>query len=79
MKDLGEAYYIIGIKIYRDRHNWILGLSQRAYIERVLNRYNMQHCSPSIAPVVKGDVFGNFQCPKTEVEKEQMRMIPYAS
>ena len=79
MKDLGEASYVIGIEIHRDRHNGILGLSQRAYIERVLNRYNMQHCSPSVAPVVKGDVFGNFQCPKTEVEKEQMRMIPYAS
>ncbi|KAK9080260.1 hypothetical protein SSX86_001936 [Deinandra increscens subsp. villosa] len=39
----------------------------------------MQHCSPSVAPVVKGDVFGSFQCPKTEVEKEQMRLIPYAS
>jgi len=79
MKDLGEASYVIGIEIHRDRHNGILGLSQRAYIERVLNRYNMQHCSPSVAPVVKGDVFGSFQCPKTEVEKEQMRMIPYAS
>ncbi|KAI3826394.1 hypothetical protein L1987_00442 [Smallanthus sonchifolius] len=62
-----------------NRVNGILGLSQKAYIERVLTRYNMQHCSPSVAPVVKGDVFGSFQCPKTEVEKEQMRMIPYAS
>ena len=79
MKDLGEASYVIGIEIHRDRVNGILGLSQKAYIERVLTRYNMQHCSPSVAPVVKGDVFGLFQCPKTEVEKEQMRMIPYAS
>ncbi|KAD3640208.1 hypothetical protein E3N88_29431 [Mikania micrantha] len=39
----------------------------------------MEHCSPSVVPVVKGDVFGTFQCPKTEVEKEQMRLIPYAS
>jgi hypothetical protein len=39
----------------------------------------MQHCSPSVAPLVKGDVFGSIQCPKTEDEKEQMRMIRYAS
>ncbi|KAF5788317.1 putative RNA-directed DNA polymerase [Helianthus annuus] len=79
MKDLGEASYVIGIEIHRDRTNGILGLSQKAYIDRVLTRYNMQQCSPSVAPVVKGDVFGSFQCPKTEVEKEQMRLIPYAS
>ena len=79
MKDLGEASYVIGIEIHRDRANGTLGLSQKAYIDRVLERYNMQQCSPSVAPVVKGDVFGTFQCPKTEVEKEQMRLIPYAS
>lgn len=79
MKDLGEASYVIGIEIHRDRTRGTLGLSQRAYIERVLSRFNMQQCSPSVAPVVKGDVFGSFQCPKTEVERDQMRLIPYAS
>ena len=28
MKDLGEAAYILGVKIYRDRSNKLLGLSQ---------------------------------------------------
>ncbi|CAH9090786.1 unnamed protein product [Cuscuta epithymum] len=79
MKDLGEASYVIGIEIHRDRVKGTLGLSQKAYIERILERFNMQQCSPSVAPVVKGDVFGSFQCPKTEVEKEQMKLIPYAS
>ncbi|KAJ0806805.1 putative RNA-directed DNA polymerase [Helianthus annuus] len=79
MKDLGDASYVIGIEIHRDRNKGILGLSQRAYIDRVLTRYNMQQCKPSVAPVVKGDVFGSFQCPTTEVEKEQMSQIPYAS
>ncbi|KAK9074591.1 hypothetical protein SSX86_007189 [Deinandra increscens subsp. villosa] len=53
MKDLGEASYVIGIEIHRDRANGTLGLSQKAYIDRVITRYNMQHCSPSVAPVVK--------------------------
>ncbi|GJR88478.1 putative zinc finger, CCHC-type containing protein [Tanacetum coccineum] len=72
MKDLDEASYVIGIEIHRDRANRKLGLSQKAYIERVLNRFNMQHCSPTIATVIKGDVFGSHQCPKTEVEYEEM-------
>ena len=36
MKDLGEASYILGIKIYRDRSKRMLGLSQSRYIDLVL-------------------------------------------
>ena len=36
MKDLGEASYILGIKVYRDRSKRIIGLSQHMYIEEVL-------------------------------------------
>ncbi|GJX68876.1 putative zinc finger, CCHC-type containing protein [Tanacetum coccineum] len=79
MKDLGEASYVIGIEIHQDKANGKLGLSQKAYIERVLNRFNMQHCSPTVAPVIKGDVFGSHQCPNTKAEYEEMKRIPYAS
>jgi Reverse transcriptase (RNA-dependent DNA polymerase) len=41
MKDLGESSYVIGIEIYRDRSRGILGLSQKAYIEKMLKRYNI--------------------------------------
>ena len=33
MKDLGEASYVLGIKIYRDRKNKLLALSQASYID----------------------------------------------
>jgi len=35
MKDLGEASYVLGIEIHRDRTKGVLGLSQKAYIEKV--------------------------------------------
>ena len=41
MKDLGEATYILGIKIYRDRSQRLLGLSQSGYINKVLKRFRM--------------------------------------
>ena len=79
MKDLGEAAYVLGIEIHRDRSRGILGLSQRAYIEKVLKKYNMHKCSASPAPIVKGDKFGTFQCPRNDYESAQMKSIPYAS
>jgi len=79
MKDLGEASYVLGIEIHRDRKKGVLGLSQKAYIEKVLERYNMHKCSASPAPIVKGDRYGDFQCPKNEYELNQMRSVPYAS
>ena len=38
----------------------------------------MKDCSPSIAPIVKGDRFNLNQCPKNDLEREQMKNIPYA-
>ncbi|RVW95242.1 Retrovirus-related Pol polyprotein from transposon TNT 1-94 [Vitis vinifera] len=32
-----------------------------------------------VAPVVKGDIFCELQCPKNDLEKKQMDKIPYAS
>ena len=79
MKDLGEASYVLGIEIHRDRSKGMLGLSQKAYFERVLKKYNMHKCSASPAPIVKGDKFGTFQCPRNQLEIDQMKSVPYAS
>ena len=79
MKDMGDTSYVIGIKIYRDILNGILGLSQETYISRVLERFRMKDYSPSVAPIVKGDSFNLNQCPKNDFEKEKMKNISYAS
>jgi hypothetical protein len=79
MKDLGEASYILGIEIHQDRSKGILGLSQKAYIDRVLKRFNMHKCSAMPAHVVKGDKIGKFHSPKTQYKIDQMKVVPYAS
>src|ERR1041385_7168144 len=43
MKDLGEASYILGIKIYRDIPNQLLALSQSTYIDKILKRFIMDN------------------------------------
>jgi len=43
MKDLGDASFVIDIQIQRDRIRGILGLSQKVYIDKVLDRYCMKN------------------------------------
>ncbi|KAK4385958.1 Retrovirus-related Pol polyprotein from transposon TNT 1-94 [Sesamum angolense] len=42
VKDMGEASYILSIKIYRDRSRGMLGMTQSSYIEKVLKRFKMK-------------------------------------
>jgi hypothetical protein len=79
MKDLGEASFVLGIEILRERSQGILRLSQRNYIDKVLSRYGMKECKPGDTPVAKGDKFSLKQCPQTDFEKNAMKDIPYAS
>lgn len=79
MKDLGDASFVLGIQIHRDRSRGILGLSQRSYIEKVLKRFGMQECKSGDTPVAKGDKFSLKQCPKGNLEIQEMQKIPYAS
>jgi hypothetical protein len=39
----------------------------------------MHKCSASPAPIVKGDRYGDFQCPRNQYELDQMKVVPYAS
>ena len=55
MKDLGEASFAFGIEIHRDRSRGILRLSQKYYINRILERFNMSMCSIGDTPAVEGD------------------------
>ncbi|GJV68383.1 hypothetical protein Tco_1483892 [Tanacetum coccineum] len=43
MKDLGEAAYILGIKIIRDRSRRLISLSQSAYLEKILKNFRMEN------------------------------------
>jgi hypothetical protein len=78
MKDIGEASYVIDIRIRRDILKDIIRLSQETYINKVLERFWMKNCLPNITLIVKGDKFNINKCPKNNLEKEQMKNIFYA-
>ncbi|KAG8490844.1 hypothetical protein CXB51_014047 [Gossypium anomalum] len=79
MKDLGEATYILEVKIYRDRSRRLLGLSQGTYIDKVLERFNMEESKRGFLPMRHGISLSKEMCPSTSQERERMSKIPYAS
>ncbi|KAA0032046.1 gag/pol protein [Cucumis melo var. makuwa] len=79
MKDLGNAQYVLGSKIVRNRKNKILAMSQTSYIDKMLSRYKMQNSKKGMLPYRCGIHLSKEQCPKTPQEVEDMSNIPYAS
>ncbi|KAG8483132.1 hypothetical protein CXB51_022089 [Gossypium anomalum] len=87
--DIEETIYMVQLEnfeskdsvnmIHRDRSRGILRLSQKNYIDKVLKRFGMQNCRPGDTPVTKGDKFSLTQCPKSNLEIQEMQKIPYAS
>ena len=51
MKDLGAAKKILGMEIYRDRQAGKLYLTQKSYIEKVLERFGMKDSKPMSTPL----------------------------
>ncbi|KAI5335201.1 hypothetical protein L3X38_025334 [Prunus dulcis] len=79
MKDLGNASYILGIKIYRDRSRKLIGLSQSLYVDKVLGRFQMEHSKKGFLPVRHGIYQSKSMSPKALKAMIQMSRIPYAS
>ena len=79
MKDLGPAKQILGMKIVRDRGVKKLWLSHERYIEKVLQRFNMDKAKVVSCPLANHFKLSSKQCPSTDKEKEEMEKVPYAS
>ena len=72
MKDLVEAPYILGIKIYRDRSRHLIALSQSTYLDKVLKKFEMKQSKKGFLPVLQVIKLSKTQCPTTSD-------VPYAS
>ncbi|KAL0362065.1 UNVERIFIED_CONTAM: Retrovirus-related Pol polyprotein from transposon TNT 1-94 [Sesamum calycinum] len=69
MKDMGEAEYILGVKIHRDRSKKLLSLSQETYIKRIIERFCMYNANPVDTPMDKCCVLNRELCPEIEEER----------
>ena len=79
MKDLREASYILGMRIYRDRSKGLLGLSQSTYIDTMLKRFSMENFKKGYLPIGHVISLSKRDCPTTPQERERMGRISYTS
>ncbi|GJY10416.1 zinc finger, CCHC-type containing protein [Tanacetum coccineum] len=79
MKDLGEAAFILGIKIYRDRSKQMIRLSQSAYMDKILKRYRMDNVKRGYIPMQERLDLNKTQGASTPEEVKRMQNVPYAS
>ncbi|GJV44351.1 hypothetical protein Tco_1428887 [Tanacetum coccineum] len=79
MKDLGEAAFILGIKIYRDRSKRLTKLGQNAYMDKILKRYKMDN--PKRDNILMQERFdlNKTQGASTPEEVKRMQNVPYTS
>ncbi|GKA96533.1 retrotransposon protein, putative, ty1-copia subclass [Tanacetum coccineum] len=79
IKYLGEAAYILIIKIYRDRSCRLIGLCQSAYIEKILKRFHIENSKRGSIPMQEKLRLSKSQGASTPAELKRMQNVPYAS
>nr|GEV41445.1 hypothetical protein [Tanacetum cinerariifolium] len=75
----GEAAFILGIKIYRDKSRRLIGLSQNAYLDKILKRYKMDNSKCGFILMQVDLHLSKSQCATTSAEINRMQNVPYAS
>jgi Reverse transcriptase (RNA-dependent DNA polymerase) len=79
IKDLDEIIYIFGIKIYRDRSQKLIELSQGTYIDKMLKRFNMHNSKKENLLISHNIDLGKKHCLSTNAELETMKKLQYTS
>ncbi|GKD56841.1 retrotransposon protein, putative, ty1-copia subclass [Tanacetum coccineum] len=79
IKDLGEAAFILGITIYRDRTKRLTGLGQNAYMDKILKRYRMDNSECGNIPMQEKLDLNKTQGASTPKDVKHMQNVPYAS
>ena len=76
--DLGEAAYILSIKIYRDRSRRLINFSMSTYLNKILKWFKMEQSKKEFLPVLQGVKLSKTQNPTTAEDRKRLKVIPYA-
>jgi transposase InsO family protein len=77
LTDFGPANWLLGIKIRRDLANKTISLSQHAYIEAIITRFNFNDLKPSAMPMDPSIPLLKSQGPSKLEDIAKMKNVPY--
>ena len=77
LTDTGPASWLLGIKISRDLDNKMLSLSQHAYINAIITKYNFDDLKPMATPIDPTVPLSRSQCPSKLDDIARMKNVPY--
>jgi hypothetical protein len=79
IKDLGNCEWILNMRVTRDRNSRTITLSQEAYVNRILQQYNLEQCNSITIPEPIKDqsqpIDGTKPVPLTETQHSIYRSI----
>ena len=77
LTDLGPANWLLGIKISCDLTNKTISLSQCAFIESIITRFNFDDLKPSLMPIDPAALLLKSQSPSKLEDITKMRNVPF--
>jgi transposase InsO family protein len=77
LSDLGPARHFLGMHITRDREQRIITVSQKAYLEKILENAGMSQCNPVSTPMTPGITLQKATRAPTQEEVVTIASIPY--
>lgn len=77
MTDLGPCKWLLGVKVTRDMQARTIALSQHAYVDSIVTRFNFDDLKPSAIPIDPAVPLRKSQSPTTLADIAKMKNVPY--
>ena len=77
MKDLGEIHWLLNLKIDWNKQAGMISISQEAYIDSILERFNLQDAKIYSSPLDPNTKLSKDQCLNMTEDKKKMEKVPY--
>ena len=77
IKDMGNLRWFLGIGIDGNRNNRTISFSQAAYIQKIVEHFEMEDAKPLLIPICPRHNLTKSQQPVSERNIEEMKNIPY--
>ena len=77
IKDMGSLQWLLGIGIKKDQKNQTIFFSQTAYIQKIIERFEMDDAKPLSIPISPGHNLTKSHSPTDLNDIEDMRHVSY--